>query len=249
MLREARQSFILNELKIRNRVLSADIAQQLSVSEDTIRRDLKEMDSKGLLTKVHGGAVAKSFYPFSYHREEIYDQPNKELIANKAVSLVQPGQVILITGGTTNLEFIAKLPADLSATFFTPSLQAATQLAKHPSIEVILIGGKVSHESQISLGADALNTLSQIRADLCFLGTGHVDVANGLSEFDWEVVQLKKAMIRSSTKIISLTLSAKLNSTQRYQVCPIQSINTLVTELDPTHPTLKDYLAVCQEVI
>ena len=249
MLREARQSFILNELKIRNRVLLVDIAQRLSVSEDTIRRDLKEMDGKGQLTKVHGGAIAKSFYPFSYNKGDIYDQPNKELIANKAVSLIRSGQTALITGGTTNLEFISKLPADLSATFFTPSLQAATQLAKHPSVEVILIGGKVSREAQVSLGADAVNALSQIKADLCFLGTGYVDLANGLSEFDWDVVQLKKAMIRSSNKIISLILSAKLNSAQRYQVCPIQSIHTLVTELDPGDPMLKDYCAVCKEMI
>lgn len=249
MLKEARYDFILNEVRIRNRVLLADIALRLNVSEDTIRRDLKELDQLGKLRKVHGGAVAKSFYPLHYHKEEVYDQPNKEIIATKAAALVHPGQVVLITGGTTNLELITKLPEDLSATFFTPSLQAATQLAQHPTIEAILIGGKVSHEAQIALGADALNTLSQIRADICFLGTGHVDPVQGLSEFDWEVVQLKKAMIRSSKKIVSLTLSAKLNSTQRYQICPIQSINTLITELDPSDRVLDPYRTEGLEII
>jgi DeoR family fructose operon transcriptional repressor len=249
MLREARYEFILNEVRIRNRVLLSDIALRLDVSEDTVRRDLKELDQLGKLRKVHGGAVAKSFYPFTYHKEEVYDQPNKEIIAKKAAALIHPGQVILITGGTTNLELIAKLPQDLSATFFTPSLQAATQLAQHPTIEAILIGGKVSHEAQIALGADALNTLSQIRADICFLGTGHVDPIEGLSEFDWEVVQLKKAIIRSSKKNVLLTLSAKLNSTQRYQICPVQTINTLVTELDPQHPSLQPYHKAGIEII
>jgi DeoR/GlpR family transcriptional regulator of sugar metabolism len=241
MLKEARHDYILNEVRIRNRVLLSDIAIHLNVSEDTVRRDLKELHDRGQLRKVHGGAVAKSFYPFTYRKEDIYDHPNKMIIAKKAVSLIKPGALILITGGTTNLELIAELPDDLNATFFTPSLQAATQLAQHPTIEAILIGGKVSHDAQIALGADALNTLSQIKADICFVGTGHLDPSHGLSEFDWEVVQLKKAIIRASKQVVSLTLSAKLNSSQRYQVCPLQSIHTLVTELNPQDEMLAPY--------
>jgi DeoR/GlpR family transcriptional regulator of sugar metabolism len=249
MLKQARHDYILSEVRIRNRVLLTDIATHLSVSEDTIRRDLKELDQQGQLRKVHGGAVAKSFYPFTYNQQDIYDHPNKLIIARKAARLVQPGQVVLITGGTTNLELVTELPETLSATFFTPSLQVATQLAQHPKVEAILIGGKVSHDAQIALGADALNTLSQIRADICFLGTGHLDPAHGLSEFDWEVVQIKKAMIRASKRLVSLTLSAKLNSSQRYQVCPIQSIHTLITELDPENELLLPYKKEGVEII
>jgi DeoR family fructose operon transcriptional repressor len=249
MLKQTRHDYILAEVRIRNRVLLADIATHLHVSEDTIRRDLKELDKLGQLRKVHGGAVAKSFYPFTYRKEDIYDHPNKLVIAKKAAALIEPGQVVLITGGTTNLELVTELPESLSATFFTPSLQVATQLSQHPKIEAILIGGKVSHEAQIAVGADAINTLSQIRADICFLGTGHVDPAHGLSEFDWEVVQLKKAMIRAAKRIVSLTLSAKLNSSQRYQVCPIQSIHTLITELAPDNDLLLPYKREGLEII
>lgn len=241
MLKQTRHDYILAEVRIRNRVLLADIATHLSVSEDTIRRDLKELDQLGQLRKVHGGAVAKSFYPFTYRQEDIYDHPNKLVIAKKAAALIEPGHVVLITGGTTNLELVTELPESLVATFFTPSLQVATQLAQHPNVEAILIGGKVSHEAQIALGADAINTLSQIRADICFLGTGHLDSSYGLSEFDWEVVQLKKAMIRAAKRLVSLTLSAKLNSSQRYQICPIQSIHTLITELSPDNELFLPY--------
>ncbi len=249
MLKQTRHDYILNEVRIRNRVLLVDIATHLSVSEDTIRRDLKELDKAGQLRKVHGGAVAKSFYPFTYHKEDIYDHPNKLVIAKKAAALIEPKQVVLITGGTTNLELVTELPESLTATFFTPSLQVATQLAQHPNVEAILIGGKVSHEAQIALGADAINTLSQIRADICFLGTGFLDASQGLSEFDWEVVQLKKAMIRAAKRIVSLTLSAKLNSSSRYQVCPIQSIQTLVTELSPDNELLLPYKKEGVEII
>ena len=149
--------------------------------------------------------------------------------------------MILITGGTTNLEFVSLIPREMHLTFFTPSLHVAMQLSQHKNIETILIGGRVSRDAQIALGAEALDTLSQVTADLCFLGTGHLHPDHGLSEFDWDVVQLKRAMIRSSKKTISLTLSAKLNSKQQYKICDINAIDTLVTELDPFDDQLKDF--------
>jgi DeoR family transcriptional regulator, fructose operon transcriptional repressor len=249
MLKEARHDYILKEVRIRNRVLLIDIASQLAVSEDTIRRDLKELDKTGKIKKVHGGAIAKSFNPFSFHQEEIYDHPNKAIIASKAIQLLKNRQVILITGGTTNLEFVNSIPQEMHLTFFTPSLHVAMQLSQHKNIETILIGGKVSPDAQIALGAEALTTLSQIRADLCFLGTGHLDADYGLSEFDWDVVQLKRAMIKSSKKVISLTLSAKLNSVQQYKICDITSIQTLVTELNPSDPVLEAFHKKGVEII
>ena len=241
MLKETRHEHILNEVRIRNRVLLADIAHQLQVSEDTVRRDLKELDHAGKLKKVHGGAIAKSFNPFSFHQEEIYDHTNKAIIAEKAIQLLRNKQVILITGGTTNLEFVNSIPKEMHLTFFTPSLHVAMQLSQHKNVETILIGGRVSHDAQIALGAEALNTLNLIKADLCFLGTGYLDPDHGLSEFDWDVVQLKRAMIQSSDRIISLTLSAKLNSKQQYKICDITSIDTLVTELDPSNPIVEPF--------
>jgi DeoR family transcriptional regulator, fructose operon transcriptional repressor len=249
MLKEVRHEHILNEVRIRNRVLLTDIAIRLNVSEDTIRRDLKELDKTGKIKKVHGGAIAKSFNPFSFHQDEIYDHPNKAIIASKAIQLLKNRQVILITGGTTNLEFVNSIPQEMHLTFFTPSLHVAMQLSQHKNIETILIGGKVSPDAQIALGAEALTTLNQIRVDLCFLGTGHLDSEYGLSEFDWDVVQLKRAMIKSSKKVISLTLSAKLNSVQQYKICDITSIHTLVTELDPAHPLLEPFQKKGVEII
>lgn len=241
MLKEERHQHILKELSIRNRILLADIAKKLDVSEDTIRRDLKTLHDLGKLKKVHGGAVAKSFNPFSFHQEEIYDHPNKVVIAQKAVALLKRGQTILITGGTTNLELINLIPRDLHCSFFTPSLHAAMRLSQLPNIETILIGGKISPDAQVSTGGEALNLLTRIRVDLCFLGTGHLDPDFGLSEFDWEVVELKQAIIRASRKVVSLTLSAKLNSSQRYKVADLNAIQTLVTELDPCDSRLDKF--------
>lgn len=238
MLKEERHELILDELRKRNRILLPDIATKLSVSEDTVRRDLKELHTLGKLKKVHGGAIANSFDPFSFRQEDIYDHPNKLIIANKAVSLIKRGQSVLITGGTTNLELINLLPKDLRCTFLTPSIHAAMRLAQYKNIETIVIGGRVSTEAKVTLGGEALSLLGRVNADLCFLGTGHLDAAFGLSEFDWEVVELKRAIIKASRKVVSLTLSEKLNSIQRYKVCDIKEINALVTELNPSDKRL-----------
>lgn len=249
MLKEERHVHILDELNIRNRILLTDIATKLNVSEDTIRRDLKELHDLGKLKKVHGGAVAKSFNPFSFHQEGIYDHPNKELIAKKAVPLIKDGQSILITGGTTNLELISQIPSHINCTFFTPSLHAAMQLMQFRNVDTIFIGGKISPDAQISTGGEALNLLSRLRVDLCFLGTGHVDADFGISEFDWEVVELKRAILQSARKVVSLTLSAKLNSIQRYKIAEITAIHTLITELSSNDPSLEKFKSKGLEVL
>ncbi|MEM6524469.1 MAG: DeoR/GlpR family DNA-binding transcription regulator [Bacteroidota bacterium] len=240
--KEERQQFILHEVRMHSRILLTDIAHLLNVSIDTIRRDIKELDEEGKLKKVHGGAISIGFhYSSSDNNKEIYASEDKAIIAQKAANLIEPKSVVLISGGTTNLELVKHLPPKLIATFFTPSLPVAIELMAHPNIEVIFIGGKLSRDAQISVGGSALNTLSEIKVDICFMGTGYLDPVNGLTEFDWEVVQMKKAMINASKKVVSLTISEKLNSSQRYKICEIQAINTLITELEFDSQLLDPY--------
>lgn len=241
MLKEERRNFIMNEVKMRNRVLLTDLAVKLAVSEDTVRRDLKYLDKHGQVKKVHGGAISNSFHLYHYRENDIYAHESKSIIAQKAHSLLKEGQVILMSGGTTNLELARLLPQDFQATVFTLSLPVAMQLLEHTMIETIFIGGRLSKEAQISLGSETVQTLSQLKADLCFLGTGHLDADYGLTEIDWEVVQLKKAMIQASKKIVSLTISEKINSVQRYKVCETHAIHTLITELKPHDPFLEPF--------
>jgi DeoR family transcriptional regulator, fructose operon transcriptional repressor len=238
MLKEERLNYIVNEVKIRNRVLLIDIAKKLDVSEDTIRRDLNYLNEQGKLKKVHGGAISNSFHVYTYREDQIYAHESKSIIATKAHQLIKDNFVIVMSGGTTNLEVARLLPENIRLTVFTPSLPVAMQLLEHPTVETIFIGGKLSKDAQIALGGDAIRTLSQIKADLCFLGMGNLDAQTGLTEFDWEVVQLKMAMIESAKKIVVLTISEKINSSQRFNICPINAIHTLVTELEPGHSLL-----------
>ena len=241
MLKEERHNVIVNEVKIRNRVLLTDISKKLGVSEDTIRRDLNFLDEQGKIRKVHGGAISNSFHVYTYQEDLIYAHESKLAIAAKALQLVKGGEVIIMTGGTTNLEVARLFPKDINATVFTPSLPIAMQLLEHPLIETIFIGGKLSHDAQIAIGGDAIRTIMSVKADLCFLGMGNLDSQFGLTEFDWEVVQLKKAIVESSKKVVALTISEKLNSSQRFKVCAATEIHTLITELTPQDALLEPF--------
>lgn len=240
MLKRERQSFILREVNLHNRVLSVDLSQKMGVSEDTIRRDLNEMDEKRQLIKVHGGALSKSFH-LSVSGSPVYASGNKKTIAHKAGSLIKDGMFILTTGGTTIIELAKSLSPDLHATFITASLPAAYEYIHHPNIEVIFTGDKISKSSKIAIGAETIEKIRNIKADLCFLGINAMDIENGITDNDWDVVQVKKAMIESAEKVVAVTIAEKLNSWQKIKVCGLDKINVLITELEPDDEKLKPY--------
>ncbi|WP_224484456.1 DeoR/GlpR family DNA-binding transcription regulator [Robertkochia aurantiaca] len=241
MLKAERQQYILNEVSVHSRIQLSDIADSLGVSIDTVRRDVKELDDNKKLKKVHGGAISLGYNTFPFNHSDIFNREKKSFIAQKAIPLIKENSVVLMSGGTTNLELARLLPPKLHVTVFTPSLPIALQLLAHPNAEVIFIGGKISKDAQLSVGASTVQELSQIRADICFLGTGYLDVNHGLTEFDYEVVQIKKAMIKSSRKNVLLCISDKLNSAQRFKTCDIDAIDCLITELDPEDQILKPF--------
>ena len=237
MLKKERQEFILHQLNLHNKILCADLSNKMGVSDDTIRRDLQELAQQDKLLKVHGGALSKSFHT-AFDREMVYHLEDKNIIAQKTAALVQSGMYILTSGGTSILEFAKSLDPNLNATFFTCSLNAAIEFAHHPSIEVVMIGDKVSKDAMLTTGASAVQTIETIQADLCILGINSLDTQFGLSENDWEVVQIKKAMIKASKKTICIGISEKLNSQQKIKVANLDEIDILITELDPNDPTL-----------
>jgi DeoR/GlpR family transcriptional regulator of sugar metabolism len=240
MLKKERHAFIVGEINVHNKVLSSDLSVQLNVSEDTVRRDLQELHEEGVLTKVHGGAISKSIQ-FSLRHNGVYSQPGKIRIAQKAVPLIQDGMIVLLSGGTTIIELIKTLPPTLKATFITVSIPTALELMHHPGAEVFFIGNKLQKESQMAVGAAVMEKLAGIKADLCFLGTNSIDAHEGITDSDWEVVEIKKAMIKQAGKVVSLAIAEKLETVQRLQVCPIRSVQVLVTDLEPDHERLQVY--------
>src|SRR6478609_6261402 len=155
MLKKERHAFIKREIDIHNKVLSSDLSTQLNVSEDTVRRDLQELEEEGLLNKVHGGASSKSIQ-FSLQNNTVYSQSEKKIIAEKAKKLIRDGMIVLLSGGTTIIEMIRSLPPDLRVTFITVSIPTALELLNHPSSEVIFLGNKLLKNAQMSVGAEVV---------------------------------------------------------------------------------------------
>ncbi|MCY1530174.1 HTH-type transcriptional repressor GlcR [compost metagenome] len=242
MLKKERHDFIMRQINLHNRVLSSDLIQLLNVSEDTIRRDLQELSDENRLYKVHGGALSKSYHS-TFDDSTVYAKDAKINIAKKAILLIKDGMLVLTGGGTTIIEMVKQLPDNLQATFFTISPLVAVELSKYPKIEVVLIGGVFSKNSQITYGGQVISQLAQINADLCLMGTSAIHPEDGLTDTDWEINQLKKRMLNSSKKTAILCISEKLNITLRLKVADLEHIQYLVTELEPNDQRLKKYLA------
>ncbi|WP_158994710.1 DeoR/GlpR family DNA-binding transcription regulator [Mucilaginibacter sp. L196] len=242
MLKEERLNYIISQINIHNKVLSADLSIQLNVSEDTVRRDLIELTDNGQIIKVHGGAISKSFHsPLS--ERNVYKKDEKKEIARKAIELIEDGMIVIVGGGTTMIELARLIPPRLHCTFFTISPIVAIELAENPNLNVHLIAGKLSSESQIIVGAQVIQQLSEIQTDLCLLGTNSVSIKNGVTDSDWEVVQVKKAMIKCAHETAILSIAEKLDSIQKMKVCNLNELKYLVTDLNPDDKILKDYIS------
>ena len=240
MLKKERHAFIIRQINLHNKVLSSDLSAQLQVSEDTIRRDLNNLAETGKIEKVHGGALSKSFH-FPYQLNEVYAQDKKKEIARKAVSLLSEGMVILTGGGTTMIEIARMIPDTLEATFFTISPLVALELSERRMLTVILIGGELSKNAHINMGAKTVSDLAEIKVDLCFLGANGIDIHEGITDSDWEVVQIKKAMIRSARRLAIMSLGEKLGSVQKMRVCGLNSLEYLITDLKEDDRTITAY--------
>lgn len=249
MLKEERHNFILEELRIKNKVLTFELSETLAVSEDTIRRDLKELSDQGQIKKVHGGAVSHSLNPYHYNDRAVYAHDEKILIAEKAKYLIKNQQVVFMDGGTTNLELARRLPLELTATIITNSIPVASQLTEHPNIELVVVGGKILKSAQVTIGPEVIDTISGIRADLCFLGTRSIHHQIGISEIDWDETKVKRAMLSHANEIICLVIPDKIGTVQPYIIGETRQISTIVTTLDKKNITLSPFLEMGIEIL
>lgn len=249
MLKEERHQQILEQVRQQQKVLTVDLSQSMMVSEDTIRRDLKELAAQGQIKKVHGGAVSHSLNPFSYQDRTVYAQEEKILLAEKAIELIQNRMVILMDGGTTNLELVRRLSPSLHITLITNSLPVAVEMTNHPFIEVIFLGGRILKNAQVTIGPEVIDRVRSLRADLCFLGTRSIHHQLGITEIDWDETQVKRAMMESSHEVISMVIKEKIDTTQPYIIGDTRRVSTLVTSLDKHAPLLLLYHSLGIEIL
>lgn len=238
MIKEERLNIILNLLTKDQKVLLSELSGKLSVSEDTIRRDIKTLSERGLLKAVRGGAVPHSSVPRHYRAREHYDQASKDIIAMKALSFMENDQVVLFDGGTSTLAVAAHIPRDLQITVITNSFPIANALEDHPTAEVIFAGGRLNKTAYTTMGQDTLHTFRTIRADICFFGICSIHPTLGVTTKNYEEAQVKRTMIERSKRTIALATCEKINKADSYFICPATDIDTIITDNPPDHAGL-----------
>jgi DeoR/GlpR family transcriptional regulator of sugar metabolism len=240
MLKEERQRLILETLHSQGKVLASTLSEILNVSEDTIRRDLKELAESGILQRVHGGAMLR--LPAMAYRERRDQATTAKIeIARAAIQLIHNGQVIIMDGGTTTLQVAQSLPHTLSATIVTNSPPVALALAELPAVNVIMVGGLLYKRSLVSVGVEAVEGLRSVRADLCFLGICSLHPEVGISVPEREELYTKRAMIASSAEVVALASAEKLYTVAPYVVGPLKDLTHLVTESTVSPEQLAPY--------
>ena len=241
MLKEERQHLILEILRKNGKVLATELSLHFGVSEDTIRRDLHDLDKAGKMVRVHGGGLPRSPAGINF-TERLKQWPeSKAAIARAALKLIHPQQVIILDGSTTTLHVAEILPPDLQATVITNSPVIASTLADHARVEVVLIGGKLYKESRVTTGAATVDAFRTIRADICFLGICSLHPEVGISTVDMEESYVKQAMVNGSNQVAALSSLEKLGTASPYIVAPITALTDLITEKGAPDEVLESY--------
>ncbi len=230
MLTSQRKNLILERLKRDGQIIAKTLSTELELSEDTIRRDLRELAADGLLQRVHGGALPASNAIADFATRQTIAPSAKSAIGQAAARTIERGSIVIVDGGTTAVQMVRALPQQLEATIFTHSPSVAVELFHHPNIEVILIGGRLFKHSVVALGAVTLEGYAQIRADLCFVGVTGLHPEIGLTTGNLEEAHIKRAMIASAAEVTVMASSEKLLAASSYVIAPIGEVSTIITE-------------------
>ena len=241
MLKEERQQLILEKLGTDKKVTLVDLGQILNVSYDSVRRDIIELEDRGLLKKVHGGAIAHSYLSMKASKGLGIVNTEFVTIAKKALKLFENNKIILMDGGTTNFYIAEQLPKNLEITIVTNNPHLATALSEHPKIEIIMLGGSFYKRYQITIGSKTIKDLEHIQADLYFMGTNSISVESGLAIRHYEESILKQKMMEVSRRTVSCVLEEKINRKDNYKVCNFSDLDYLITSISPYDDLLKGF--------
>ncbi|ROP62133.1 DeoR family transcriptional regulator [Enterobacter sp. BIGb0383] len=243
MLTSQRKKLILEKLALAGQVQSRQLSEDFGVSEDTVRRDLRELAAEGQLQRVHGGALPASAAIATFAERKTLQLDSKRIVARKGASLIASGQVVIIDGGTTTSEMIACLPRDLAFTAITHSPGIAVGLADYPLIEVIMIGGRLYKHSLVAVGASAIEAMANVRADLFFMGVTGIHTEAGLSTGDYEESCIKRALASRAAETVVLASAEKINRASAWVIGDISLANTLVVEASTDDAELERFAA------
>jgi DeoR/GlpR family transcriptional regulator of sugar metabolism len=227
-----RRDQILAHLRFSGNVLVSELAASLATSEVTIRRDLKLLETEGLVRRIHGGAIvipSRAYEPtFLEKSRQFMDE--KRRVGAAAAGLVDDGDAIILSPGTTTMEVARHLRGRRNLTVVTTAVNIAAELAGEPEIEVIVTGGKLRGPTYALVGSFAETNLRGLHVDKLFLGGNGLTVDNGLTTPDLTVATTDRTLVDAAERVIVTVDHSKIGRTTLCQTASIDRIQVLVTD-------------------
>ncbi|QEO15994.1 DeoR/GlpR transcriptional regulator [Agromyces intestinalis] len=241
MLAASRKSLLLDRLRRDGRIIAKEVAAELGLSEDSIRRDLRELDAAGLAVRVYGGALPASPAVADYATRTAVATDSKRRVAGIAAALIEDGATIILDGGTTTLAMVEALPRTFRGTIITHSPTIAAALLDHDA-DVFLIGGQLFKHSAVACGAAAVEAAERISADLFFLGVTGVHPTTGLTTGDADEAAMKRALASRAAETYVLASDEKIGAASRYAVLPLDAVAGVITDLSTNDPMSRELI-------
>lgn len=227
------------------RVIATDLAEEFGVSEDTIRRDLRELAADGACIRVYGGALPSPVKapetPLAARLGENMDR--KVRLASAMAAFIERGMTIFLDAGSTNLAAARLLPDNLDLTVATHAPHIAAAIMERPGIRLYLIGGKVDDKVGAAIGTQALREMEKLRPDMAFIGACAIDGATGVSAFDADDAEFKRLLVRQSRIKLVAAVNEKVGTAAPYPVLPVTAFDHVIIEktLDPAKRAALDF--------
>lgn len=232
MYAEERQQFIVDRARSTGRVDGAELAAELAVTAETIRRDLSVLERQGLLRRVHGGAIPVErlgFEPALAARDAVLTA-EKDRIAKAALAELPAEGSVLLDAGSTTARFAEVLPVDRPLTVLTNALPIAMSLAARSNITVLFIGGRVRGRTLAAVDSWALDALGQSYVDVAFLATNGISVQRGLTTPDQAEAAVKRAMVGAARRTVLLADHTKVGSDHLARFAELGDVDTFITD-------------------
>ncbi|MBE7054778.1 MAG: DeoR/GlpR transcriptional regulator [Ruminococcaceae bacterium] len=228
-----RKQTILDLLKKNGSIKVAELSTILDVSEVTVRNYLADMESKGLLSRVHGGAVSsyKPYYSMNLTQRLETNQTQKVEIAQKIAQMIEPNDTIMLNAGTTTLFTFRKFPVDYNLNIVTNSIAVALEASGNPNYNVVLIGGSVNTKYQFSYGSQAVAQLRNYHAEKLILSVDGVDIKRGFTTYYDKEVAVDRAMIEQSDMCIVAADHSKFRNNAFAKISELSVADRIVTDI------------------
>jgi DeoR family transcriptional regulator, aga operon transcriptional repressor len=234
-----RLNAILESVSQNGSVSVTALAEHFGVSEATVRRDLGLLDGQRLVSRIHGGAVARgTLYELPLLYKEARRHDEKRRIAQAAAALVDSGATVGLTGGTTTLEVARALCARPHLTIVTNALNIASELAVRSNLKIVVPGGVARPESYELVGPLADANLGELNLDVAFVGVDGVSVPSGLTTHHEVEAYTNRALTRRARRVVCVADSSKLGRVAFARICAIDEIHELITDTNAPEDAL-----------